>query len=80
VLSDLLLRLRTVFRRAVVDREIDEELRFHLDRQIESYRKAGLDDAEAAAAHDSNSVASTSSKKNIATRSEFGSLTISGAI
>ena len=48
MLSDLLLRLRTVFRRAVVDREIDEELRFHLDRQIESYRKAGLDDAEAA--------------------------------
>jgi hypothetical protein len=32
------------------------------------------------AAHDSNSVASTRSKKNIATRSEFGSLTTSGAI
>jgi putative ABC transport system permease protein len=48
VLSDLLLRLRAVFRRTVVDREIDEELRFHLDRQIESYKKAGLDDAEAA--------------------------------
>ncbi|HYX81437.1 MAG TPA: ADOP family duplicated permease, partial [Gemmatimonadales bacterium] len=47
MLSDLLLRLRGLFKGTVVDREIDEELRFHIDRQIESYKKAGLDDAEA---------------------------------
>jgi putative ABC transport system permease protein len=48
VLSDLLLRLRALFKPTAVDREIDEEVRFHIDRQIESYRKAGLDEAEAA--------------------------------
>ena len=47
MLSDLLLRLRGVFRRTAVDREIDEELRFHVERQIESYKNAGLDDAAA---------------------------------
>lgn len=46
--SDVLLRLRALFKRATVDREIDEELRFHLERQIESYKRAGLDDVEAA--------------------------------
>jgi putative ABC transport system permease protein len=45
---DLLLRLRALFRRTAVDREIDEELQFHVDRQIESYKKAGLDTADAA--------------------------------
>src|SRR6266699_1533713 len=48
MLSDFLLRLRALFRRTAVDREIDEELRFQVDRQIESHKKAGLDDAEAA--------------------------------
>ncbi len=47
MLSDLLLRLRALFKPTAVDREIDEELRFHIDRQIESYKRGGLDDAEA---------------------------------
>jgi hypothetical protein len=47
MLSDLLLRLRALFKPTAVDRELDEELRFHIDRQIESYKRAGLDDAEA---------------------------------
>jgi putative ABC transport system permease protein len=48
VLTDLLLRLRALFKGTAVDREIDDELRFHMDRQIESYKRAGLDDVEAA--------------------------------
>jgi len=47
VLDDLLLRVRALFSRTAVDREIDEELRFHIDRQIDAHKKAGLDDAEA---------------------------------
>jgi hypothetical protein len=47
-LSDLLLRLRSLFKGVAVDRETDDELRFHTERMIESYKKAGLDDAEAA--------------------------------
>jgi putative ABC transport system permease protein len=47
VLNDLLLRLRALLRRTAVNREIDEELRFHVERQIESYKKGGLDEAEA---------------------------------
>jgi putative ABC transport system permease protein len=42
VLNDLLLRLRAFFKGAAVDREIDEELRFHVDRQIESYITAAI--------------------------------------
>jgi putative ABC transport system permease protein len=48
VLSDLRHRLRSLFKRSTVDRDIDDELRFHVERQIESYKKAGLDEAEAA--------------------------------
>jgi putative ABC transport system permease protein len=47
MLSDFILRLRALFKRTAVDREIDEELRFHIDRQLESYEKAGVDRAEA---------------------------------
>src|SRR5712671_5856060 len=48
MLSDLRCRVRALFKRRAVDLEIDEELRFHLERQIESHRRAGLDEAEAA--------------------------------
>jgi putative ABC transport system permease protein len=48
MLSDLRWRLRSLFKRTAVDRDIDDELRFHVERQIESYRKAGLDEGEAA--------------------------------
>ena len=47
MLSDLLLRLRALFNRTVVEHEIEEELQSHLARQVESYEKGGLDRAEA---------------------------------
>ena len=47
-MSNLFLGLRALLRRTAVDREIDQELRFHVDRQIESYKKAGLDDGSSA--------------------------------
>jgi macrolide transport system ATP-binding/permease protein len=36
------LRLRSIFSRAKVERELDEELRYHLDRQIDEYVAAGM--------------------------------------
>ena len=48
MIRDLFLRLRALFTGTAVDGEIDDELRFHIDRQIESYKTAGLTDAEAA--------------------------------
>src|SRR5688572_11543200 len=45
--TDVVFRLRALFARKRVEREIDEELRFHFDRQVEAYQKAGLDRAEA---------------------------------
>ena len=47
MLSDLMLRLRALFRRETVDSEIDDELRFHLERQVQSYERAGLSHADA---------------------------------
>jgi predicted permease len=48
MLSDFRLRLRSLFRRSVLDRELDDELRFHLDRQIDFLVRGGLSPAEAA--------------------------------
>lgn len=45
--SDLVLRIRALFKRTAIEHEIDEELRFHLDRQIEAYENGGLDHHEA---------------------------------
>src|SRR5262245_12932335 len=36
------LRLRSLFRRARVERELDEELQYHLDRQIEEHLAKGM--------------------------------------
>src|SRR6185312_7533126 len=47
MLSDLLYRFRAIFRRSAVDTEMDEELRDHLEREAEKYRKTGLSAAEA---------------------------------
>jgi predicted permease len=46
--SDWMLRLRSLFRRAAVEQDIDDELRFHFDRQVESYIAKGFEKAEAA--------------------------------
>jgi putative ABC transport system permease protein len=47
MLVDLIHRLRALFRRTAVERDLDEELRFHVDRQVETYQRAGHDHAEA---------------------------------
>ena len=36
------LRLRSLFARRKVERELDEELLYHLERQIEDYVAAGM--------------------------------------
>ena len=46
--SDLRYRVRALFRRNAVEAELDEELRFHLERQAEQYRQAGMPPEEAA--------------------------------
>ncbi|MFY9532144.1 MAG: ABC transporter permease [Candidatus Acidiferrales bacterium] len=47
MLSDLLIRLRALFRRNAVERELDDELRFHFERQIEKLVQSGLPLGEA---------------------------------
>ena len=51
MLSDLKFRLRALFRRAAVEQELDDELRFHMEREIEKNVRAGMSrvDAERAA-------------------------------
>lgn len=47
MLTDWTLRLRSLFKRRIVDQEIDDELRFHLEQQVTLYEGRGLthDDA-----------------------------------
>ncbi|HEY4839004.1 MAG TPA: ABC transporter permease [Candidatus Acidoferrales bacterium] len=45
--SDLIIRLRALFRRDTVESELDAELRFHVDRQIEKLVRGGMPLAEA---------------------------------
>src|SRR5690606_36635383 len=45
--SDLRYRCRALFRRAELERELDEELRFHLERAAEAHRRNGLPPEEA---------------------------------
>ena len=47
MLSDLRYRVRALFRRNAVEAELDDELRFHLERQTEQYRQAGMSPEEA---------------------------------
>jgi putative ABC transport system permease protein len=47
MLSDLRVRLRSLFRRRTVERELDDELQFHVERQAERYQRAGLTADEA---------------------------------
>jgi predicted permease len=42
MLSDLRVRFRSLFRRGSVTQEIDHELQFHVERQMERYLRAGL--------------------------------------
>jgi predicted permease len=45
--SDWIVRLRSLFRRARVERELDDELRAHIEHLTEAYEQAGLTHAEA---------------------------------
>jgi len=47
LLHDLFFRLRTLFRRPTAESELDDELRFHLERQIAKYVKSGISEGEA---------------------------------
>lgn len=42
MLSDLLIRVRALFRRNAVETELDDELRFHFDQQVEKLVQSGL--------------------------------------
>ena len=42
MLSDILYRLRALFRRESMERELDEELRAHIAQQVEKHVKSGL--------------------------------------
>jgi putative ABC transport system permease protein len=47
MISDLLYRLRAIFRRSSVEQELDEELRFHLEHEVEELMRSGLTREEA---------------------------------
>jgi uncharacterized protein YoaH (UPF0181 family) len=47
MLSDLLFRLRSLFRRQNMESELEHELRFNSERQIEKYLKQGMSRGEA---------------------------------
>src|SRR5207237_224975 len=58
-LDKLLLRLKSLLRREHIDHELDDELRFHLEQQIEENLASGMTLAEAryAARHSIGGVA-----------------------
>ncbi|MGC2402656.1 MAG: ABC transporter permease [Acidobacteriaceae bacterium] len=47
MMSDLYIRFRSLFRRAKMNEELDNELRFHLEHQMEQYLQAGMSPEEA---------------------------------
>lgn len=42
MLSDVIHRLRAVFKRTTIEQELDQERRFHIDRQVETVLLAAL--------------------------------------
>ncbi len=42
MLDDFILRVRSLLRGRIVEQELDDELRFHLEQQIDSYMRHGL--------------------------------------
>jgi putative ABC transport system permease protein len=47
MLSDLIFRARSLFRRNAVEVELSDELEFHLSRQVEKYVRSGMSEPEA---------------------------------
>ena len=68
MLHDLLFRLQTLFRRHAAERELDDELRFHLERQISKYLKSGMSEKEATRPPGWNSAVSIRSRRSAETR------------
>src|SRR5882762_6938364 len=46
-MRDLWFRLRALFRREAMERELDDELRFHLEQSVDAHMRAGHARAEA---------------------------------
>lgn len=66
----LRLRLRSLFRRDLVESELDEELRYHLEREMEQRLGRGLSVEEARLAARRAWVPSRSTWRNVATCAE----------
>ena len=47
MLSDLFYRLRAILQRGAMERELDDELRFHLERETEKHIRAGMNTEDA---------------------------------
>jgi predicted permease len=47
MLDDLRFRLRALLRRDAVEEELDEEIRFHFDREVEKHMRLGMNEQEA---------------------------------
>jgi hypothetical protein len=47
MLHDLRFRLRALFQKSVVELELNEELRFHFEHEVEKYKRAGMSEKEA---------------------------------
>src|ERR1700760_4965360 len=47
MLSDLRFRLRALLQRNVMEAELDQELRFHFEREVEKHTRAGMSHEEA---------------------------------
>jgi len=47
VLSDLKFRMRALFQRRAMEEELEDELRFHFEEEVEKHRRAGLTEEEA---------------------------------
>jgi predicted permease len=47
MLNDLFFRLRALFRRRAVEQELDQELRFHFENEVEKHKRAGATEEEA---------------------------------
>jgi putative ABC transport system permease protein len=47
MLSDFLIRVRALFRRKAVERELDDELQFHFEQQVEKFVQSGMPSPEA---------------------------------
>jgi putative ABC transport system permease protein len=47
MLNDLRFRLSSLFRRNAMDAELDQELRFHIEHEVEKHTRAGMTTEEA---------------------------------